>query len=104
MPACTLVGTVSNASNQQPLENIVVTASGPSLMGEQVVITDAAGQYRIPGLPPGEFALDFSTDGYERQTLRGIRMRSAETVRVDAVLRPSDERRTEIVIEPIWRH
>ncbi len=54
-----ITGTVSDASTKQPAADVVVTATSPNLQGEQVVVTDASGQYRIPQLPTGNYSLRF---------------------------------------------
>jgi hypothetical protein len=33
---------------------VVVTVTSPALQGEQTVVTDKSGAYRIPNLPPGD--------------------------------------------------
>ena len=43
-----LVGNVVDASTKTPVADVVVTATSPSLQGEQVVVTDATGLYRVP--------------------------------------------------------
>src|SRR5512143_1663217 len=54
-----LTGTVVDASTRAPLQNVVVTATSPALQGEQVVVTDETGTYRVPQLPAGTYALRF---------------------------------------------
>lgn len=44
----TLTGTVIDTSTRAPVPDVVVTATLPSLQGEQVVVTDASGLYRVP--------------------------------------------------------
>ena len=43
-----LVGRVIDASTKRPVADVVVTATSPSLPGEQLVVTDKTGAYRIP--------------------------------------------------------
>jgi hypothetical protein len=47
-----LTGNVVDASTHAPVSDVVVTATSPSLQGEQVVVTDTTGLYRVPQLPP----------------------------------------------------
>ena len=62
----TLRGTVVDASDR-PAARATVIATGPALVGEQVVITDLAGRYDVGVLPPGEYTL---TLYYENRTAR----------------------------------
>ena len=54
-----ITGTVIDAATKKPVADVVVTATSPSLQGEQMVVTDASGHYRIPQLPPGIYTLRF---------------------------------------------
>ena len=47
-----LTGNVVDTSTKAPVADVVVTATSPSLQGEQVVVTDGTGLYRVPQLPP----------------------------------------------------
>ena len=42
----------------------MVTATSPALQGEQIVVTDATGLYRIPQLPPGMYTLRLEKEAY----------------------------------------
>ena len=59
-----LIGTVVDASTKAPIADVVVTATAPTLQGEQVVVTDATGTYRVPQLPPGVYTLRFEKETY----------------------------------------
>jgi hypothetical protein len=76
-----LTGTVIDASTRQPVPDVVVTATSPALQGEQVVVTDRTGLYRVPQLPPGVYLLRF-----EKETYRPL-SRSRIDVAADQVLR-----------------
>jgi len=52
-----LTGTVVDTSTKSPVADVVVTAVSPALQGEEVVVTDSSGFYRIPSLPPGIYTL-----------------------------------------------
>ncbi|MFT3771661.1 MAG: TonB-dependent receptor [Minicystis sp.] len=83
-----LTGTVRDASTKAALADIVVTATSPALQGEQTVVTDGSGQYRIPNLPPGEYTLRFDRDSYRPGSRGGISMRASSTIRVGYELLP----------------
>ncbi len=83
-----IIGTVISADNKKPVSDVVVTATSPNLQGEQVVVTDAQGQYRIPQLPPGVYAVRFDKEGFKPYTRSDIQLRLDRTVRVNAELLP----------------
>ena len=59
-----LTGSVVDAQTRAPVPDVVVTATSPGLQGEQVVVTDGTGLYRIPQLPPGTYSLRFEKESY----------------------------------------
>jgi outer membrane receptor protein involved in Fe transport len=95
-----LEGRVTDASSHQPLKDVVVTATSPAMQGEQTVVTDPSGTFRIPELPPGEYELRYEIDGYRAYTRNGIELRTGITLRVDADLLPSSVRAEEVTVVP----
>ncbi len=85
----TLIGTVIDAQNRQPVPDVVVTATAPSLQGEQTVVADAQGNYRIPQLPPGNYTLRFEKEWYQPYTRQDIQLRVNRTIRVNVELLPT---------------
>lgn len=83
-----LVGTVVDSATRRPLSDVVVIATSPSLQGEQTVVTDVQGNYRIPQLPSGPYTLRFEHDGYKPNTRSNINLRTNQTLRVNAELLP----------------
>jgi outer membrane receptor protein involved in Fe transport len=83
-----LQGRIVDASTKKPLGDVVVTATSPALQGEQTVVTDGSGQYRIPNLPPGDYSLRLDRDTYRPYARGGITMRSSSTIQVNAELLP----------------
>ena len=83
-----LTGTVVDSSTKVPVADVVVTASSPSLQGEQVVITDASGLYRVPQLPPGSYTLRFEKETYRPYSRSGIDVVSDRTLRLNVELLP----------------
>src|SRR5688572_18307212 len=57
-------GRAVDVSTQQPLADVVVTATSAALQGEQIVVTDSSGTFRIPNLPPGQYSISFDLEGY----------------------------------------
>lgn len=86
----TFVGTVVDAKTKQPAPDVIVIATSPSLQGEQVVVTDEQGQYRISQLPAGVYTLRFEKDGtFAALTRADIHLRSNRTLRVNGRLVPA---------------
>jgi hypothetical protein len=67
---------------------VVVTATSPGLQGEQVVVTDATGLYRIPQLPPGTYSLHFEKETYRPYIRTAIEVAADRTLRLNIELLP----------------
>ena len=83
-----LTGTVVDASTHSPVPNVVVTATSPSLQGEQVVLTDETGTYRVPQLPPGTYTMRFEREDYRPFAKEGIDLPAGYTLRFNPQLFP----------------
>jgi len=92
-----LTGRVIDASTQAPVGDVVVTVTSPNLQGEETVVTDASGQWRLPSLPPGEYTLRLDKESFKPYARGGISLRADSTIRVDAQLLP-DSLKEEIVV------
>jgi Carboxypeptidase regulatory-like domain/TonB dependent receptor/TonB-dependent Receptor Plug Domain len=66
-----LTGTVQSPS-QSSLPGVTVTAVNLSTGLARAVTTDAAGNYRIPLLPPGRYEVKVEAPGFNTQVKRGI--------------------------------
>lgn len=93
-----LVGKVQDASGDRPLPDVVVTATSPALQGEQIVVTDATGAFRIPNLPPGEYAIRYEVEGFHPYARSGVQLQSTVTLRVDAQLLPETLAAEEVTV------
>lgn len=91
-----LTGVVLDAADKKPAKDVVVTATSPALQGEQVVVTDGSGFYRIPALPAGTYLLVFEKDGYKSFSRGGIALRTDTTLRVNAELLPTTLKAEEV--------
>jgi len=83
-----LTGNVIDSSTRAPVADVVVTATSPSLQGEQVVVTDASGLYRVPQLPPGSYTLRFEKETYRPYSRTGIDVAADRTLRLNVELLP----------------
>ncbi|AKJ05172.1 Ca-activated chloride channel family protein [Archangium gephyra] len=93
-----IIGTVMTTDTRKPIADVVVTATSPNLMGEQVVVTDAEGNYRIPQLPPGVYSLRFDKESYRPFLRGGIQVRLDRTVRVNVQMLPESFAEEMIVV------
>jgi carboxypeptidase family protein/TonB-dependent receptor-like protein len=83
-----LTGNVVDASTKAPIADVVVTATSPALQGEQVVVTDATGLYRVPQLPPGTYTLRFEKESYRPYSRTAIEVVADRTLRLNVELLP----------------
>ncbi|MGQ0505053.1 MAG: TonB-dependent receptor, partial [Myxococcaceae bacterium] len=94
-----LTGTIVDASDPKKiLGDAVVTATSPNLQGEQIVVTDATGLYRIPQLPPGTYTLRVEKEGYRPFSRGDIVVNSDRTLRVNISLLPDSISAEEITV------
>ncbi|MDY7228098.1 TonB-dependent receptor [Hyalangium rubrum] len=93
-----LLGTVVDTTTKKPVPDVVVTATSPNLQGEQTVVTDAAGTYRLPQLPSGVYTLRFETQAYKPYAREGITLRLDYSVRVNVELIPESALTEEVLV------
>ena len=72
-----------------PLPGVNVTLSGGNLMGVRSMVTDAAGIYRFPALPPGEYQVKAELQGFGAVLRENIRLTTTSTLTVDFQLKPA---------------
>ncbi len=75
-------GTILDAKNNQPLFPAKVYLSG-TMYGAQ---TDLNGKYKIENVPAGEYTIECSSVGYERQIFTGIKLLAGDNKQMDATL------------------
>ncbi len=85
-------GTVSDSTNQAPIQGAQVSVVGTSLRAE----TNADGQYRIAGVSPGTVAVRVQLIGYAPSE-RPVVLRDGEEATVDFTLAPGVAQLEEIV-------
>ena len=82
----TFHGTVVARADLRPLADVRVTAASPALKAEQVAVTDAQGNYRLPQLPPGVYTLRFEKESFLPVTRKDVPLKPGATVRVNLEL------------------
>jgi outer membrane receptor protein involved in Fe transport len=93
-----ITGRAVDVATQQPLVDVVVTATSASLQGEQIVVTDSTGAFRIPNLPPGQYSISFDVEGYHPYSRADIDVSSTVTLRVDVQLLPTTLAAQEVTV------
>jgi hypothetical protein len=61
-------------SSDSVLPGVTVTISAPQMQGTQTAITNAEGNYRFPGIPPGTYAVRYELPGFGTVVREGIRV------------------------------
>ncbi|HEX3580438.1 MAG TPA: TonB-dependent receptor, partial [Thermoanaerobaculia bacterium] len=84
----TLAGTVKQPDGS-PLPGVTVEAKSPSVQGSRIATTDAGGVYRLPVLPPGEYTLTFTIEGFAPASRRNIVVALGREATVDLTMRLS---------------
>ncbi len=91
--AAVVSGVVTDARGGEPLANVAVRLGKAELRA----VSDAAGRFAIPDVPPGDYTLAVSTVGYHTVN-RPFRVEAAEeTKQFEIVLSPDSFRRTDTV-------
>lgn len=71
------------------MPGVTVAVEGKSLMGVRTTVTNEAGVYRLPSLPPGDFKLTFTLSGFASLVRDGIVLTAGFQATVDAQLKVS---------------
>ena len=82
--AQSLAGTVRDTSGAV-LPGVTVEASSPALITKvRTGVTDEAGQYRIPDLPPGSYKVTFRLPGFATVVREGLELSGGGVMTVGA--------------------
>ena len=73
------------------LPGVTVEARGPALQGERTTTTDDRGDYRLTLLPPGQYEVTFTLQGFASETRTGVTVSLARDTTLDVVMRPAVE-------------
>ncbi|MBN8228804.1 carboxypeptidase regulatory-like domain-containing protein [Corallococcus macrosporus] len=88
-----IFGTVIDVVTREPIGDVVISATSPSLQKpEEVTVTDAQGNFRIPRLPPGVYALRFEHEHQYPYKLEDLQLREGRSLRTHVELAPADSR------------
>lgn len=84
----TAAGTVTQPDGS-PLPGATVEAKSPAVQGSRVATTDGNGFYRLPLLPPGEYTLTFTMEGFAPASRRNIAIALGREATIDVTMRLS---------------
>ena len=80
-----LTGIVTDAQGAV-LPGVTVTATSPSLIGSQVMVTEQDGKFLFPALPSGTYTLTFALSGFKQVKRDNIVLTLSRTLTVDMQL------------------
>jgi outer membrane receptor protein involved in Fe transport len=69
------------------LVGVTVEASSPARIGSAVEVTDTQGLYGFENLPPGEYTVTYSLQGFTGVRRQGLRVEVGRTIQVDVELK-----------------
>ena len=68
------------------LPGVTVTATSPAQIGSLTAVTNEAGLYRFPAVPPGEYRLSYELAGFQASVRNGIRITLGFNAQVNVTL------------------
>jgi hypothetical protein len=78
-----------NDSSGGALPGVTIEATSPSLQGVRVAISDPAGAYRLPLLPPGSYSVAFTLAGFSQKKNANVPVSLGKETTVDVALSPA---------------
>src|SRR3989454_780875 len=93
----TIVGTVTDESGGV-LPGVTVTLQGPLVAGLPTSVTGSDGAYRFPTVPPGEYTLTFTLQGFATVKQEKIPVPLGSTVEIAAQMKVSSLQETVTVV------
>ncbi len=81
IPTGRLSGRVTD-SEGNGVPGVAVEIQSPALQGVRTAVTDLNGDYVVPSLPPGEYTVTYTMDGFETQS-RTSRLASSQALQLD---------------------
>jgi hypothetical protein len=80
---------VRDALTKEPVSDVIVIIAAPEKLGEEIVMSDDTGSYRVSQLPPGTYKLRFEKESYRTFERQDIALGSHKTLRINIELAPS---------------
>jgi hypothetical protein len=82
----TIVGRVADEGGGV-LPGVSVEATGPALQGSRLAVTDGTGSYRLNLLPPGDYTVSFTLQGFANETRKGLAVDLGKDATLNLTLR-----------------
>jgi hypothetical protein len=83
------IGGRVNDSSNAPLPGVTVEATSPALQGVRIAVSDWAGLYRLPLLPPGNYTVAFTLTGFAPKKNAAIPVSLGKETTLDVALAPA---------------
>ena len=83
-----IAGHVTDSSGAA-LPGVTVEARSTAMQGVRTAVTDSAGAYRLRLLPPGDYSMSFSLEGFAAEMRRSIAVALDKETALDLTLKPS---------------
>ena len=96
----TIVGSVSDQTGAL-VPGATVTVSNVATQAERITESDAAGNYIVELLPPGEYDLAVESEGFKRTEQSGIRLFASDRPKIDLVLEVGEVTESVTVTEAV---
>jgi len=93
----TIVGVVTDESGAV-LPGVTATVQGANVAGQPTTVTGSDGAYRFPSLPPGEYNVSFTLQGFSTVRREKIPVPLGGTVEINAQLKVSTLQETVTVV------
>ncbi|MEO7795496.1 MAG: TonB-dependent receptor, partial [Thermoanaerobaculia bacterium] len=81
IPTGRLTGRVSD-SDGNGVPGVTIEVASPALQGTRATATDLNGDYVLPSLPPGEYSMTYTMDGFDTQR-RSSRLATSQSLQLD---------------------
>lgn len=82
----TLTGVVRDQT-KLPLPGVTVTITSPALIGDKVIVTQADGSYRVPGLPRGAYRIQAELQGFITAVAEDVELNIGSTLGINFELK-----------------
>jgi hypothetical protein len=80
-----LLGVVTDTTGAA-LPGVTVTVTGANLQGSRSAVTSAAGEYQIQLLPPGDYRVEFTLEGFNAVNRESVKVGLDTTSKLDATM------------------
>ncbi len=87
-------GNIVNKNNQQPSSGITIQLKP----GDKTGISDSSGNFRISGIEPGSYSIDFSGVSYQQKTISNLVVTSGNESNLQIELDPAVQQLNNIVV------